>query len=102
MTTNPLNQHRYAVNVTVTSVGWITDREKTDVTAQLDDGLGNGDAIVYFTSDLQQLRLYWQLLADSMDDALREANSTLRSATAATGVTCPQVRSIHVDEIGHQ
>lgn len=94
MTSNPLNQRRYAVNAVVADVGWITDQEKDDVATIIEDG------VVHFTSDLQQLHLYWALLADTMSSALEEAKTTLRRAVEATGVACPRTRSFHVDEAG--
>lgn len=96
MTSNPLGQYCYAVNAVLTDIGWLTSEEKASVESLLDDG------IVHFTSDLQQLHVYWPVLADSMDNAVSTAGSTLRSAIEATGVPCPHIRSLHVDEIGHQ
>lgn len=98
MTTNPLNQRLYAVNAVVTDIGWITDQEQRGVIEVLD---GRDDAVVHFTADLQQLRLYWSLLADGMNEALTTAEATLRNATETTGVPCPHVRAFHVDEMSH-
>lgn len=91
---NPLNQRRYAINIVVADIGWITPGEEDDIAALLEGG------VVQFAPALQELHLYWPVLADTMGDALNGACTTLRRAIDATGVTVPHTRRVHVDEIG--
>lgn len=92
MTGNPLNQRRYAATAVIADIGWITPEEKHAVTTAI-----NGSA--HHTTDLQELHLHWRFIADTFDDAWRQARATLRTAEDASGSFCPRTSQMDVREI---
>lgn len=88
-----VNSHRYAVKVIINDVGWLSDNEARDIAAVIDECQGRFDLI------LHQLHLYWNVLADSMSEATRQADVTLRRAQDATGVCTPRATVFEVREI---
>lgn len=88
-----LAQQRYAVTVVVGDVGWLTDDEVKDITAQINGGEHK------FDQTQHELHLYWTVQADTMGDAIGLARLMLDQAQRASGVHTPRTIAFDVREI---
>lgn len=93
---NPLSQGRYAISTVIADVGWLSRDEIKDITAQIDGGRCN------FDGHTQQLHLYWEVLADTMDEVIDLSRAMLRRARDASNVCSPRTIAFDIREIDNR
>jgi hypothetical protein len=86
-----MNRNHYAANVVLGGIGWIADDEAKDVERLI-------EGTVKHAPGTSELHLYWEVTADTMDDAIDTARATLRRAKTATNVYCLSTRLFEVRE----
>jgi hypothetical protein len=95
MTTTQLTQNRYSAETVIADVGYLRAEEEQAIGVILGD-----DAVLNFVACCNELHLYWQTSADTMDSAVEDVRATLREATRATGVVSPRISHFEVRQIG--